>query len=87
MSAIQTEGIIGADTLHLEENKILYFIDTAWYTVIEIWPKCFTKDKKYNNSYNICKEFGVFPIYVLLFEFLEKSLFDKTASLKHFRSV
>lgn len=81
----QTQDIISANTLDLEENIILHFIDTAWNIVIEKWPECFTKEKKYNNSYNICKGIGVFPIYGLLSEFLEKNLIDKTASLKQFR--
>ena len=69
LNNLQQDGRISTAALQEEETLILGHIDRAWHAVCRKWPKCFSQDGSgYNESYNICKGIGVFPIYALFYE-------------------
>jgi len=69
LSCTQTNGQILSSELQKGEAEIAEYIERAWSAVCRKWPKCFREDgHECNESYNICKGIGVFPIYALFYE-------------------
>lgn len=69
LSLLQVDGQILSDALDEEEAMITGYVERVWRAVCRKWPKCFWQDgQECNESYNICKGIGVFPIYMLYTE-------------------
>ena len=65
----QADGQILSNVLDEEEASIAGHVERVWRAVCRKWPKCFWQDgQECNESYNICKGIGVFPIYALYYE-------------------
>lgn len=87
LQTMQAKGIVKAEDLSQERDRICQLINRAWKIVIAKWPDCFIDEFTHNDRYNICKGIGVFPIYGLLGECLKDIPSDIDLALNTFRGI
>lgn len=85
---LQEDGRIMTSDLESEEEMIGVCIERAWGIVRRKWPACFRQNgAEYDESYNICKGIGIFPIYDLLYSCIAEQGGDLEQGLAVFRSI